>query len=126
MKLEKFDLEKVLNGAKVVTRDGREVTQLTKFEDVGKYPLVGVLEGDVKTWTIKGYYLDGWKELNADLFIEGKVQSVWVNIYKNKYNGEIFIGCDRYKSKEDAINNTYDKFHTTSEYIKTIEITDEV
>ena len=27
MKLEKFDLEKALNGAKVVTRVGREVTQ---------------------------------------------------------------------------------------------------
>jgi len=123
MKLEKFDLEKALNRAKVVTRDGREVTQLTKFEGVGKYPLVGVLEGNVKNWTIKGYHLVG-DICYEDLFIEGKVESIWVNIYKN--NGEIFIGCNRYKSKEDAINDTYDKFHTTSEYIKTIEITDEV
>jgi hypothetical protein len=38
MKLEKFDLEKAINGAKVVTRDGREVTQLTKFESVKRLP----------------------------------------------------------------------------------------
>jgi len=122
MKLEKFDLEKALNGAKVVTRDGREVTQLTTFEGVGKYPLIGVLEGNVKTWTIKGYHLVG-DICYEDLFIKGKVESIWVNIYKNKNNGEIFIGYNRYKSKEDAI--TYDTFPTTSEYIKTIEITDE-
>jgi hypothetical protein len=124
MKLEKFDLEKVIHGAKVVTRDGREVLELTKFENLGELPLVGVIDGYLETWTIKGQYSEIGPS-KMDLFLEDKVQSICVNIYKNKNNGEIFIGYNRYKSKEDAINDTYDKFHTKSEYIKTIEITDE-
>jgi hypothetical protein len=123
MKLEKFDLEKALNGAKVVTRDGREVLELTKFENIKDYPLVGVLDNQIYAWTIKGYYVDSCNELDADLFIEGKVQSVWVNIYRKDGDEGIFIGNRRYTSQEDAIEYIH---QNDTDYIKTIQITDEV
>jgi hypothetical protein len=56
MKLEKFDLEKALNGAKVVTRDGREVKQLTKFEGLSLDSLGGVLDNQLRTWTTQGLF----------------------------------------------------------------------
>jgi hypothetical protein len=119
MKLEKFDLEKALNGAKVVTRDGREVLELTKFKNIKDYPLVGVLNNEIYAWTIEGYYVDGFEEDDANLYIEGKVQSVWVNVYKSDKQNILVTGS--YKTKETALNCIV----TNYEYIKTIEITDE-
>jgi hypothetical protein len=119
MKLKKFNLEKALNGAKVVTRDGREVLELTKFKNIKDYPLVGVLDNEVYAWTIEGYYVDGFEEDDANLFLEGEVQSVWVNIYK--IDKQILLVGGSYKTKEIAINSIV----TDYEYIKTIEITDE-
>ena len=121
MKLEKFDLEKVIHGAKVVTRDGREVTQLSKFDTYLNLCLYGVVDDEVECWTIDGqYYPRGTS--NMDLYIVGKVQSIWVNIYKKSNNGEMYIGSQRYKSKQNAINAVSKE---DQEYIKTIEITDE-
>jgi hypothetical protein len=118
MKLEKFDLEKALNGAKVVTRDGREVSQFIKFDTYEKFSLYGVVNDEILFWDIKGRYYEGANP-NIDLFIVAEVQSIWVNVYRNIYN-DLYTGqcC---KSKEHALNNI-DK---TVEYIKTIEITDE-
>jgi hypothetical protein len=122
MKLEKFDLEKVIHGAKVVTRDGREVLELTKFENLGELPLVGVVDGDLETWSIKGEYSKDTTS-NMDLFIEYEVQSIWVNVFQNKY-GDLYTGKTDYESKEMAIRckDNMDR----EQYIKTIEITNEV
>jgi hypothetical protein len=122
MKLEKFDLEKALNGAKVVTRDGRQVTQLTHFELTGgPYLLYGVIDGRLEGWTIDGRSIYD-TENEADLFLEGKVQSIWVNIYRKDGDEGIFIGNRRYTSQEDAIKYIH---QNDTDYIKTIEITDE-
>ena len=120
MKLEKFNLEKALNGTKVVTRDGREVTQLTKFEGIAAgYSLVGVLKKGLNAWTIEGRYSQD-STSNMDLFLEGKVRRAWVNIYGN---GRDIITSGGYRTKQDAMNSIITDYY---EYIKTIEITDEL
>jgi hypothetical protein len=82
MKLEKFDLEKALNGAKVVTRDGHEVTQLTKFESVNDdYPVIGVLDNNLQAWTTQGKFNTNHGESDADLFLAVEPQRVWVNVF---------------------------------------------
>jgi hypothetical protein len=53
----------------------------------------------------------------------GKVQSIWVNVFKNKY-GDLYMGKTDYESKEMAIR-CKDNMNR-EQYIKTIEITDEV
>ena len=116
MKLEKFNLEKALNGAKVVTRGGLEVTQLTKFQGLGILrTLVGVLGGCMKTWCSNGTFRGGEEHI-LDLFLAVEPKSIWVNVYK--YNdGDLHLGGP-HKTKEEAIIN-----HTAG-YIKTIEITE--
>jgi hypothetical protein len=125
MKLEKFDLEKVVHGAKVVTRDGREVTQLSKFETDSDYCLYGVVNGIVEDWTIDGKYRLETPECSKDLYIQGKVQSIWVNVYKDA-NGYLWVGGDYFATFELAQNYATNQKYLMRPYLKTIEITDEV
>jgi hypothetical protein len=124
MKLEKFDLEKVIHGAKVVTRDGREVLELTKFENLGELPLVGVVDGDLETWTIKGRYYEG-ETSNMDLFLVGRVKRIWANVMKYA-NGDLFIGSECFSTLEAALNFARNSKGFKRNYVKTIQITDEV
>jgi hypothetical protein len=124
MNLEKFDLEKVIHGAKVVTRDGREVTQLSKFNTYRKLCLYGVVDDEVECWTIDGQYSEiGMSDM--DLYIEGKVQSIWVNVYKDA-NGYLWVGGDYFTTFELAQNYATNQKYLMKPYLKTIEITDEV
>jgi hypothetical protein len=122
MKLEKFDLERVIHAAKVVTRDGRDVLKLTNF-GLEDYPLVGVLDDGINSWTIDGYYQDQNEESDKDLFLYVESKSIWVNVFQNKY-GDLYTGQTDYESKEMAIRckDNMDR----EQYIKTIEITNEV
>jgi hypothetical protein len=124
MKVEKFDLEKVIHGAKVVTRDGREVLELTKFENLGELPLVGVVDGHLETWSIKGEYSKNTTS-KMDLFIVGEVKSIWVNVYKDA-NGYFWVGGDYFTTFELAQNYATNQKYLMKSYLKTIEITDEV
>jgi hypothetical protein len=124
MKLEKFDLEKALNGAKVVTRDGREVTQLTKFETYDKFCLYGLVDEQVYCWSIKGEYSDN-SSCSMDLYIVGKVRRVWANVMKYA-NGDLFVGSECFPTLEAALNFARNSKGFKRNYVKTIEITDEV
>lgn len=76
--MKPFNLEAALAGAKVVTRDGSEVTQLVLFNiDNACDVLYGVLESDVHSWLIDGRYFHSEKDKN-DLFMAPITQSIWV------------------------------------------------
>jgi len=124
MKLEKFDLEKALNGSKVVTRDGREVLQLTKFESLrNNYPLVGVLDNELKSWNEQGKHSNFYVgDSNLDLFLAVEPQRIWVNVYYY-HNGKLWLGGTDYNSLTEAKLHAVDT--PNMQYIKTIEITDE-
>ncbi len=119
MKLEKFDLEKALNSAKVVTRDGQEVKELTKFGLKNEFCIIGVLNGEINAWTEKGEWDYHKKGSPNDLFLADETQSIWVNVLK--INGHIGLGAIGY-TKEEAENKNY----YPDKHIKTIEITDEL
>jgi hypothetical protein len=124
MKLEKFDLEKVIHGAKVVTRDGREVAELFKFNTYRKLCLYGVVDEEVECWTIDGQYSEiGMSDM--DLYIEGKVQSIYANVMKSD-SGDLFIGSECFSTLEAALNFARNSKGFKRNYVKTIEITDEV
>ena len=116
---EKFDLEKALNGAKVVTRDGREIKELTKLESLEHYPLVGVVDGILHTWNEQGRLYEG-RETNSDLFLAVEPQIKWVNLYKD-LKGNFCIGqwCHSLEEAKYLIDPSLN-------FIKTIEITDEL
>jgi hypothetical protein len=121
MKTKPFNLEEALNGAKVVTRDGREVSQLTNFENLNDdYPLIGVVDRSIRTWTTQGLFVGApLGESDEDLFLAVEPQRVWVNVYY--LNGKLFIGADQYNSLREAKLYTSDE--VDMKYIKTIKIT---
>lgn len=76
--MKPFDLEAALAGAKVVTREGSEVTQLTLFDiDKENDVLYGVLESEVNSWLTDGRYFKD-TENNNDLFMAPNAKSIWV------------------------------------------------
>ena len=53
--MNKFNLERALTGEKVITRDGREVTQLTNFNVDAMYMrLTGVVGRELRYWHVDG------------------------------------------------------------------------
>ena len=65
-----FDLEKALAGEPVVTRDGREVKDLHLFTSVQTYyPVVGIIEGRILSFSKEGKYLTNRSESDKDLFM---------------------------------------------------------
>ena len=77
--MKPFNLEAALRGEKVITRDGREVTQLKLFECDSDYPLAGVVIGSncVRVWTKEGSNLPRTTS-SADLFMyEEPELAIW-------------------------------------------------
>jgi hypothetical protein len=126
MKLEKFDLEKALNGAKVVTRDGREVKQLTCFDTSNNhnYPLYGVIGKDICCWARTGQFNIEINNHCNDLFLAVEpIRRSYANVYLNIENNYVFIGE---VLQSEQLAKQKGKSNSTFNYIKTIEITDEL
>ena len=96
--LKPFDLEKALAGAKVVSRDGIEVTEIKLFESIKHdFKVVAISGGDVATYTIDGVYSCTKGESKYDLFLAPELKTGWVNIYPNgeSYWHETKEGAER-------------------------------
>jgi len=116
--MEQFNLERALAGEPVITRNGKEVTQLVYFHDViHKDCVYGVIGNQIKNWCIDGkFFHDDPNEFGADLFMKPKENAIWVNVYKNK-NGILYTNGADYSSEESAKTSS-DKIG----YLKTIKI----
>jgi len=71
------------DGYEVVTRDGRKVTQLVKFDCTKKALIGGVLDGDLFTWYENGSYNNSGESI-VDLSlrkIAPEMVTVWLNYY---------------------------------------------
>ena len=118
-----FDWEEYNNNRdkyKVLTRDGDEVTQLTKFEGITGFSFIGchvssgihVLGG----WQIYGKFYEGAEyRLDLQLQYEEEVKGSWVNLYWNN-DGSIFTSAT-YDSEGLA-----KKSGGSQNYIKTINL----
>lgn len=83
MNLKPFDPEAALAGAKVVTRDGRKVSEIAVFRTAKTvYPVSTVIDGHIFSHTIDGLYF-GNSDASLDLFIVPKTHYGWLNIYRN-------------------------------------------
>lgn len=123
MKTKPFNLEEALAGAKVVTRSGEEVSQLTLFKDVqNDYPLFGVIGKYLECFKINGDYSKKY-ESKFDLLLAVETKKIYVNVYEGE-NG-LFVAPQYFTDKKTAIINKNNFEGVNSKYIKTIEITDE-
>lgn len=83
--MKKFNLVEALAGKPVITRDGIPVTQLAVFEaEKSKYPVRGVLKGDIDGWTKDGAYGVGVSSSAFDLFMAPEKRTVYLNIYPDR------------------------------------------
>jgi hypothetical protein len=115
--MKKFDLEKALAGEAVVTRDGREVTQLTKFDCDGNYPLCAVVDGKIISFTIDGTYLSKRGECLYDLFMTEP--EMWMNVYwDHKISKANSIRCTYPSEKEAKANINIDTMRNYQTTIK--------
>lgn len=84
--MKKFNLEAALAGEKVITRDGREVTQLVNFVVMTDRSLCGVIDKELCTWLVDGArYVAGVNIPNYQLFMAPKKLSGFVNIYAHNF-----------------------------------------
>ena len=97
MKLLPFNLQRALAGDKVVTRGGREVTQLTRFDCKTSFTVVGVMDGAVHTWKEDGRYVE--QSSRYDLFMAPKTIKRWVNIHPS---GDAKAFCDKQAALQHA------------------------
>lgn len=119
--MEPFNLERALAVEPVVTRDGRDVTEIHYFKtDQGDYPIVAIIEGSKAAFTEDGFFSSRKCENTFDLFMKPKVVEGWFNVYVNN-NGIVVTGV-AYPSEEVAKANIAE----LSAYIKTIKITNEM
>ena len=107
-KLKPFDLEAAKNGAKVVTRDGRDARILC-FDAMGSYPIVAIVRSDYEE-VVDKFCLDGKNRLcgesEIDLFMAPVKREGWVNLYRKKEDNVMFFGSKfPYGTKEEAKNH---------------------
>jgi hypothetical protein len=101
--MKPFDLKKALAGEPVVTRDGKEVTRLHKFDCEDQYPLYAVVDEMIKRFTIDGNYIE--EGINRyDLFMDEPTK--WVNIYFNSHSNHVTTGAV-YETEEEAKLNGF-------------------
>jgi hypothetical protein len=122
VELTEFNLEKALNGAKVFTRDGRQVVELHQFKTKrGTRTVVGVIDGCLYEWYEDGvFYGDG--KTNNDLFILPEVVCKYQNMYYDSKDNRMWTGGKLYNTKQEALSSV----GQSNYYIKTIKITHEI
>ncbi len=69
--MKPFDLQAALNGAKVVTRDGREVKDITTNSRCYPYTVEGIISDYefIKRWDEYGFFWDSTNPYDLDLFM---------------------------------------------------------
>lgn len=75
--MKPFDLEKALAGEKVVTRDGREVGQIFRFDCVSKRCIRGVVDRTILSWYECGSHFNETVN-DLDLFMAPKKLSGFI------------------------------------------------
>lgn len=118
--MEKFNLERALAGEPVITRDGREVTEIHFFETCTEdRSLVAVIGGEICLFHNNGLSFGTNNLTQRDLFMKPKVIEGWCNVYVSSSNEMYMSGT--YPSEEKAKSCIIE----SSAYIKTIKVTNE-
>ena len=103
--MKPFNLKEYLKdpSKEVITRDGRAVKiHCTNYNS--SFPIIAEIEGRKfsEAFDKNGYYNNDKEESRNDLFFaSGEHREGWVNIYRNKTNGESYCG-KIYESEEEA------------------------
>lgn len=120
-----FDIEKVINGSDVCTRDGRKARILCS-DAKGDRPIVALIDQKglsddypYKYYTNGSFYDDDTIS-DIDLMIVQSVKTGWVNLYKNNSDNDncIYNTSNVYSSIEEARNHIINQ----DNYIDTVKL----
>jgi hypothetical protein len=107
--MKPFDLKAALRGEKVVTRDGREVSNVTHFPVADTESVIAVIEGHIYTFTSAGLYYEEDDQSIHDLFMATKTVTMFCNIYRDA-TFEAYTGA-LHETAEDAKAHVTGKDH---------------
>lgn len=113
--MKPFNLERALTGDPVVTREGISVTELHIFNTLPINPLVAIIEGQIRSFRLDGYYDGPNARRKYDLFMKSTKHEGWVNLYHN-INKSIYFISAVYDTEKEAKENI------ESDCINTIQI----
>lgn len=117
--MKSFNIQEALeNPNRVITRDGRKVTELYLFNTAtNNTPLVAVIDGYLKTFTKEGKYSNPMDK-NFDLFLTPIKHKGYINIYKNStgYTTGYAKNYSVFPTKQEA------EYNALSNYVQTIQI----
>ena len=117
-KRKPFDLEAALKGAAVVTREGKEVTEVVVLKTmIYARNVLAIIDGELYWFHQDGKVAED-VEYNIDLFMKTTQVTKWVNIYVLE-SGNFTTG-KMFDTQEQALKE-YSPFG--SEPIETIQIT---
>lgn len=100
--MKEFDLAKALKGAKVVTRDGREVSEIV-FLQTADYSscVIAVIDGTVFEHDVNGKF-NPPNESDYDLFMQPEIKTYYINVYKKQDEYQPIQLSTPYKNLKDA------------------------
>ena len=115
--MKPFELQKAIEGEKVITREGKSVTQLTLFDVNNLFLLAAVIDGELCKFLENGKVWNSGVESHHDLFMAET--GSWINLFYNKTQDQVWLGINRYKTEEEAQENLTDhKWYQTSIKLK--------
>ena len=115
--MKPFNLERAIAGDPVQTKNRKPVSQLTVFESIDKYSVIGVVDGEICYW-------DEWGNSSRtfvpeyQLVMTPEKKTGWLNLYEWEDGQRAGIV---YNSEEEAIEETK-IFYKYKTFIKTIRI----
>lgn len=94
--MKQFNLQLALDGFPVITRDGREVTQITRFNCACANDIACVINNQINLFNKYGehnFFKDGhWHRFeDLDLFMKPTKKQGWVNVFNDLTCSSIFL-----------------------------------
>jgi hypothetical protein len=105
--MKPFDLEAAKRGEKLVTREGKEVTEFHHFKTVsGSYPCTAVVNGERSAYTLAGHFNRSQHPHCDDLFMAAKKRTVYVQIFNKSGDASVpGLKAFAFDSSADAADN---------------------
>lgn len=118
-----FSLDLALQGARLVTRDGREATFVAYIPHAApnnqlEVDIVGI-PGQTKLYPNGQYYLHS--EHPHDLFVS-PVQTKWVNVYTDSATHDIVVGHETFDSYEQGYEHGQTNSVLNCTFMRTVKL----
>lgn len=121
--MKPFNLDLALKGHPVVTRNGKNVTELHLFKHENlKYPLTACVGGELNQYSTQGEFINNSYH-DEDLFMSETNVDRYFNVYFNEKINHMWINTEHktWQDAQDAVSDDLRHF-----FLKTIKVTNQI